>query len=201
MALPKYKEVKAIIEKSISKRFHDVSRLEMQPFNESPNFIQHEGKTLIHNTLDNQASKKTMNYQMAKVEYKIEHAKIPDMNPEEVFAIVDEKAKDIGGQIAKYHFSVLNKTIKETGNSVDAKGQKLSPELFLETMSKISISFDKDGKPRLPTIVISPKTADQWKRVIAEAEADPEHKKKFDAIIEQKKKEFNAEQARRKLVD
>lgn len=201
MALPKYKEVKAIIEKSISKRFHEISRLEMRPFNESPSFIQHEGKTLIHNTLDDPASQKTMDYQMAKVEYKFEHAKIPEMSPEDVFAIVDEKAKDLGGQMAKYHFSVLNKSIKESGNSVSAKGQQLSPELFLETISKISISFDKEGKPKLPTIVISPKSSEQWKRVIAEAEVDPEHKKKFDAIIAQKKKEFDAEQARRKLVD
>lgn len=201
MALPKYKEVKLVIEKSISKRFRDVSRAELRPFNESPSFIQHEGKTLIHNTLDNQESQKTMNYQMAKVEYKIEHSKIPDMTPEEVFSIVDEKAKEMGGQMAKYHFAVLDKTIKETGNSVDAGGQKLSPDLFLETMSKISMDFDKDGNPKLPTIVISPKTADQWKRVMAEAEADPKHKEKFDAIIVQKRKEFDAEQARRKLVD
>ena len=201
MALPKYKEIKAIIEKSVSKRFRDVSRQEMRPFNESPNFIQHEGKTLIHNTLDDQASQQTMSYQMAKVEYRFEHAKIPEMTPEEVFEIVDQKAKDMGAQMAKYHFEVLNKVIKKTGNSVDAKGQKLSPDLFLETISKISIAFDKDGKPKLPTIVISPKTADQWKRVMAEAEADPNHKAKFDTIIEQKKKEFDAEQARRKLVD
>lgn len=201
MALPKYKEVKAIIEKSVSKRFHDVSRLEMRPFNESPNLIQHEGKTLIHNTLDNQVSQKTMSYQKAEVKYQLEHSKIPDMTPEEVFDIVDKKAKEMGAQMAKHHFEVLNKTIEETGNSVDAKGQKLSPDLFLETISKISISFDKDGNPKLPTIVISPKTADQWKRVMAEAEADPEHKKKFDAIIAQKKKEFDAEQARRKLAD
>lgn len=201
MALPKYKEAKAIIEKIVSRRIHDVSRLEMRPFNESPSFIQHEGKTLIHNTLDNQESKKVMNYKMAEAKHLIEHSKIPDMKPEEVFAIVDEMAKEIGSQMAKYQFEVLNKTIEETGNSVDAKGQKLSPELFLETISKMSISFDKDGNPKLPTIVISPKTADQWKRVMSEAEADPEHKKKFDAIIAQKKKDFDAEQASRKLVD
>lgn len=201
MALPKYKEVKTIIEKSVSRRFHDVSRMEMRPFNESPNFIQHEGKTLIHNTLDNQESQKILSYQKAQVEYKFEHSKIPDMTPEEVFAIIDEKAKELGGQMAKYHFEILNKTIQETGNSVDANGRKLSPDLFLETISKISISFDKDGNPKLPTVIISPKTADQWRRVISEAEADPEHKMKFNAIIAQKKKDFDAEQARRKLVD
>lgn len=201
MALPKYKEVKAIVEKIISKRFNDVMRLEMRPFNESPNIIQHEGKTLIHNTLDNQNSQKVMKYQKAQVEYRLEHSKMIEMSPEDVFAIIDEKAKDMGGQMAKYHFQVLDATIKETGNSVDAKGQKLTPELFLESIRKISISFDKNGNPKLPTIVISEKMSKAWERVMKEAEADPEHKAEFDKIIAQKKKEYYAEQASRKLVD
>jgi hypothetical protein len=201
MALPKYKEVKRVVEKSISKHFNDVMRNEMKPFDESPNIIQHEGKTLIHNTLDNQTSAKVMTYQKAQVDYKIEYSKLIDMTTEDVFAVVTEKAKDMGGQMAKYHFKVLNDTVKETGNSVDAGGQKLTPELFLETLSKISISFDKDGNPKMPTIVISPKMTDEWKRVIAEAEADPEHKLKFEAIMKQKKEEYDAEQASRKLVD
>lgn len=201
MALPKYKEVKQIVEKSISKRFNNVMRREMSPFNESPNIIQHEGKKLIHNTLDNQNSARVMTYQKAQVGYKLEYVKLIDMTAEDILAIIDEKAKDMGSQMARYQFKVLNETIKETGNSVDAEGQKLSPDLFLESMRKISISFDKDGKPKMPTIVISPKMADEWKRVITEAEADPEHKAKFEAIMKQKKEEYDAEQASRKLVD
>jgi len=201
MALPKYKEIKAIVEKTISTRFNNVMRFEMRPFNESPNIIQYEGKTLIHNTLDNQKTQKIMKYKKAQVDYKLEHSKIINMTPEEVIAIIDEKAKDMGGQMAKYQFQVLNETIKETGNSVNAGNRKLSPELFLESMSKISISFDKDGNPKMPTIVIGQKMADEWRRVIAEAEADPTHKERFDAIMKQKKEEYDAEQAGRKLVD
>lgn len=201
MSLPKYKEVKTIIEKTIARRFSNVMKLEMRPFNESPNITQHEGRTLIHNTLDNQNSQKVMKYKKAEVEYKLDRQKLTTMTPEDAIAIIDEKAKDMGGQMAKHQFQVLSDTINETGNSVDAKGQKLTPDLFLETMQKMSIAFDKDGNPKLPTMVISDKMSDEWKRVIQEAEADPEHKKKFDKIIEQKRKEYDAEQASRKLVD
>ena len=201
MALPKLKEVKTIVEKSVSKRFSSVMRNEMRPFNESPNIIQHEGKTLIHNTLDNQASKKVMKYKLAQVDYKLEYAKLSNMSAEEILEVIDEKAKDMGGQMAKHQFEVLNQTIKATGNSINAGGKKLTPDLFLESMNKISISFDKDGSPKLPTIVISPKSADEWKRIMDEAESDPEHKAKFEAIMKKKKEEYDAEQASRKLVD
>lgn len=201
MALPKNKETKAIIEKNISRRFSNVMKLEMRPFNESPNIIQHEGKVLIHNTLDNQDSQKVMKYKKAEVTYKLDRQKLATMTPEDVIAILDEKAKDIGGQMAKHQFQVLSDTIEETGNSVNAKDQKLTPELFLEVMRKISIAFDKDGSPKLPTIVISDKMSDAWKRVMKEAETDPHHKEEFDKIIEQKRKEYDAEQASRKLVD
>jgi len=201
MALPKYKEVKSIVEKSLSTRANNIMRQQMRPFDESPRIIQHEGKTIIHNTLDNQKSQKVMKYKKVQADYKLEYAKLINMTPEAMLAMIDEKARDIGNQMAKHQFEVLNETIEETGNSVDAKGQKITPDLILETMSKMSIPFDKDGNPKMPTLVINPKMSDEFKRVIAEAEADPKHKAKFDALMKQKKEEYDAEQAGRKLVD
>lgn len=90
---------------------------------------------------------------------------------------------------------------EEVGNVVDASNKKLSPDLFLEAIGKMSISFDKDGKPNLPTMIISQKMGDEWRRVAAEANADPEHNAKFKALMKQKKEEYDAEQASRKLVD
>ncbi len=201
MALPKLKEVKAIVEESINKRFNAVMRHELGPFNESPSIIQHEGKTLIHNTLDNQDSKRTMKYKRAQVEYKLDYASLAKMSAEEVLEIIDEKAKDMGAQVAKHQFKVIGDVIEETGNTVNAGGQKLSLDLFLESIGKMSISFDKNGEPVLPTIVINPKMADEWRRLIAEAENNAEHKAKFDELMKQKKEEYDAEQASRKLVD
>lgn len=201
MALPKLKEVKEIVEKSISKRFDAAMRRELGPFNESPNIIQHEGVTLIHNTLDNQDSTRTMKYKRAQVEYKLDYQALSQMSTEDVVRVIDEKAKDMGSQIAKHQFKILGDVIEETGNKVDAGGQKLSLDLFLESISKMSISFDRNGEPILPTIVISPKMADDWKRLITEAEGNIEHKAKLDALMKQKKEEYDAEQASRKLVD
>ena len=201
MALPKYKEVKGIVEKTISTRFQNVMKSQLIPFDSSPNIIQHEGKKLIHNTLDDQSSQKTINYQKAAVEHKIDLDKIADLTLEEIIAIIDEKAKDMGGQMARHHLKVISDVVEETGNSVDASGNKLSPDLFLEAISKMSISFDENGEPNLPTMIISQKMSEDWRRMAAEADADPKHAEKFEAIMKKKKEEYDAEQASRKLVD
>lgn len=200
MALPKYREAKKIIEEMLSDRITNVSRNKMVPFNESPNIVQHEGKTLIHNTLDNSSRQKTMSYQKTQFEYVFKYDKIPDMQPEDVLKIVDEKAEAMGEEMAKYQFKVLDETVKEAGNVVDAKGQKPSIEMFLDVLEKISITFDKDGKPNMPTLVIGHKQANDWKAVIEQSKT-PEIDEKFNEIMKKKKEEYDAEQAGRKLVD
>ena len=201
MALPKYKEVKGIVEKTISNRFQAVVKNQLAPFDDSPNIIQHEGKKLVHNTADDQNSLKDIDYKKAMVEHKIHITELADLTLEDIISEIDEKAKDLGAQIARHHLKVIGEAAEEVGNVVNASNKKLSPDLFLETLSKMSISFDQDGNPNLPTMIISQKMSEEWRRVAAEADADPEHKAKFDALIKQKKEEYDAEQASRQLVD
>lgn len=201
MALPKNKETKAIIEKCLSQRFNSIMRHETRPFNESPCIIQHEGKVLIHNTLDDQDSQKTMEYRKAEFTHKTDLQQLISMTPEDVIKVLDEGAKNIGGQMVKYYFQVLSTAAEEVGNVVDVKDQKPTPELFLDAMRKISIPFDKDGNPKLSNMTISEEASDAWRKIIEEVETNARYKEEIDKIIEQKKKEYDAEQAGRKLVD
>ena len=201
MALPKNKETKAIIEKCLFHIFNSLMRHETRPFNESPHIIQHEGKVLKHNTLDDQDSQKTMEYRKAEFTYKPDPQQLISMTLEDVIKLLDEEAKNIGSQMAKHYFQVLSITAEEVGNVVDAKDQKLTPEIFLDAMRKISIPFDKDGNPKFNNMIVSEEMSDVWKNIIEEAEVNPKHKEEFNKIIEQKRKEYNAEQAGRKLVD
>lgn len=201
MALPKNKETKAIIEKCLSQRFNSIMRHETRPFNESPCIIQYEGKVLIHNTLDDQDSQKTMEYRKAEFTHKTDLQQLISMTPEDVIKVLDEGAKNIGGQMVKYYFQVLSTAAEEVGNVVDVKDQKPTPELFLDAMRKISIPFDKDGNPKLSNMTISEEASDAWRKIIEEVETNARYKEEIDKIIEQKKKEYDAEQAGRKLVD
>lgn len=183
------------------KRLRNVMRQELSVFAESPSFVQHEGKKLYHNTLDNSKSIKEIGYQVAKAEYVIQYSKVPDMTIEDVFDVIDEQAKSIGIQQAKYHFEVISKTVEETGNIVTTeKGQPPTPELFLEVMEKIAIKFNKKGEPSMPTMVVGQSGSEAWKKVIKDADT-PEFKARFEEVMKKKKEEYDAEQASRKLVD
>lgn len=200
MAIPKYREAKQIIEKVLEDYFRNVSRKEMAPFDESPSITQHEGKTLKHNSLDDASSQKTLTYQEAVIEYELKYEDVPNMSEVNVFAILEEKAKELGVKMAKYHFKVLGEMVKETGNTINANNKEPSTELYLEALKSISISFDKDGKPSMPTLIIRQSDSYKWKAVMEEMNT-PEFKAKEVEVIEQKKKEYDAEQASRKLVD
>lgn len=201
MALPKYPELKFSLEKMMLKYFENKARQELEPFGDVRKFRVHEGKSFVHNTLDDTEKRKESEFKQASVEYKIKHEDIPNMRPDDVLKILDEQAKDFGGQQAKIGYQVLEETTKESGNVVDAGGKPLTYELFLDTISKISISFDKFGKPQMPTLVIHPNQEEKYKKMFEDADNDDEAKEKLRKILEAKKKEYNAEQARRKLVD
>lgn len=200
MALPKYKEVKKVTEKLLNARFLAKSREELGPFAESRRIQQWEGELLKHNTLDDSKSLKTLSYQVASTEFKLQYSEVKDMKPEDVVKLIDKMAKDIGASQAKYNYKVLADTVKEAGNSVDAKNSKPSVKIFFEILGKISMDFDSEGKPKWPSIVCGPDQQEKWLKVLETAH-NPNNIKKLEEIIEQKKKDFYARQANRKLVD
>lgn len=199
MALPKYPQLKSKIEDMLLERFNKVSREVLGPLAKSPRIIQQEGRILKHNTIDNLTELESLDYQEMIIEYKFENSKVPDMTPEDVIKIVDNKAKELGGQQAKYSYKKISDVAVKTGNVVNAGG-KVSVDVFIKMLETISLDFDKNGSPKMPTMVIHPDQAEQWKRVIEEA-ATPEIDEKIKAIIARKKKEYDAEQASRKLVN
>lgn len=201
MALPKYPELKNSLEKMLFKYFERQAREELGPFKDVRRFTQHEGRVLIHNTLDDTDKHKETGYEEAKVEYAITYKEIAGMNAGDVFKLVVAKAKEFGGEQARLNYKVLDETTKEVGNVVDGGGKPLTVDLFLDTISKIGIGFDKFGNPQMPTLVIPESMEDKYRKLMEEADKDEVAKQRMKDIIAEKKKEYDAEQARRKLVD
>jgi len=199
MALPLYPQLKMTLEKWLMQIFERAARQELGPFAESPRFIQHEGTTHRYNTVEGQ--ERSTNYQEIMLEFGLDRAQIVDMEFDDLLKLVIEKGREFGGQRARYHYQVINEVTEETGNVVDAKGQPVTLELLFEMFEGLHVAFDERGNPRLPTIVIHPNMAPRFQELVQQADADEASKVRMAEIIERKRKEWNEEQDRRKLVD
>lgn len=161
---------------------------------------QFEGKETSYQTVDGNIEKQP--YEKFKGEWQI----TPEEVIEQPFDYFINKFKKMGedatSQMAQYTFKQINKVIDKTGNVVDAGGKKISPDLILESLEKVLIDFDEDtGNAKFPTVYIHPDQAEAYKKVIEDAKQDPEFKKKFDEMVERKRKEWHDREAVRKLVD
>lgn len=110
-------------------------------------------------------------------------------------------AEEIKKQQAKMVFNKIDEVVRKTGNITDAKGQPFTFDLFIETLEKICIDFDDQGKPHLPTVVVSPDMGAKLKEMLPKWQADPECKRRFDLLLEKKREEWNDRESNRKLVD
>jgi len=92
-------------------------------------------------------------------------------------------------------FGRINEITENAGQVIDAGGRPFSGALFLELLEKIQIDFDDNGKPRMPTLIVSPEMAER----LAQNPPTPDEMRQFDALIEKKRKEFYARRRVRKL--
>lgn len=197
--LPDFPKLKKDIHKYFLVRQFEEARMSDPLLARIRHYMQHEGDDGSYETMD--GYKRDKNYQQFEATYQITADEIINAD----FEVVLKKFYDMGleasSKMAQHSFSEIGKIIDETGNSIKANGP-WTKELFLETIKKIQIDFDEEtGLAKMPTMYIHPSQADGVRKMIKDAESDPQHKIEFDKIMEQKKKDFYDREANRKLVD
>jgi len=96
----------------------------------------------------------------AQLAYKYED--IRSCNTEELAAQMDAAAEQNLSVVMPHLFDVMGRTCQAAGTTSDAGGKPLSFELLLSGLAKIDISFDKEGKPELPTLVVGPELGNKF---------------------------------------
>jgi hypothetical protein len=95
----------------------------------------------------------------------------------------------------------VNEVTEKTGMTLDAKGKPFSPEMLLEAMERMELSFSETGQPIMPTLVVHPKLLETIKEKMPEWEKDESFMKRRDELIDRKRREWLDRENRRKLVD
>ena len=138
---------------------------------------------------------------------KVEHS-VP-MSVEEIeeggIDLIRAKLAELREAMAQEQHEVLFETITEAvesvGNVVQAGGGPLTAELWLESLEKMELSFDPDGRWRMPTVVVHPKHMDRVRSEMERLESEPELKERLEALVNQKREEWRDRESDRRLVD
>ena len=90
----------------------------------------------------------------------------------------------------------IDRTVQNTGNVVDAKGQHLSPETILQLMEMVEINFTEDGKSITSSFACSPSLSEKLQPLLDDLVKTKEYKE----LIERKRSEWRDREANRTLV-
>ena len=123
-----------------------------------------------------------------------------DVTSETMKEVTENLSNQIADAQSRIMIDTLNKVTEESGNKVNGGGRPPSPELILEALKVVLIDFENDI-PRLPTVVCHPDALEKMAQAYDELMHKEPHKSKFEALIEEKRKDFNEREACRKLVD
>ena len=140
-------------------------------------------------------------YETIEFEQAVGVDELIEKGPEAYLERVPKIAAQIIDAQHKTIFGKINEVTSRTGMVTDARGKPFSPEMLLESLKKMEISFDQTGEARMPTLVMAPKLADSVKDKLPEWDKDPELKRRLNAIIQKKRQEWIDRENSRKLVD
>jgi hypothetical protein len=198
--LPDFREAKEKLERSLMRRISDQVKKPDPVLAMIRTVRQHEGRRHVWST--DQGKERSTGYQPAAAEITINQHETLDWTISDIARQADTIADQMMDQIVPNIFTTLKETTEEVGNVVDAKGEPFSIELFLESIEKVHIDFDEvTGQPHLPTMFVGPKLADRVQTLLPEWDQNAEYKARFDALIAQKKVDWNDRESNRKLVD
>lgn len=103
-----------------------------------------------------------------------------------------EKMVDSAG---KNFVQVIQDVTSSVGNTIDAQGQTLSYDMYIDALEKIQIEFDDAGNFERPVFYAGSGAYEKLKNIVP----TPEQIKREEEVIDRKRKEFNAKKRTRRL--
>lgn len=128
-----------------------------------------------------------------RVPIRVDRTAIVNGNLESLTCALDDASREALPSVMKQLFDQMHRTADAAGTSVDAGDAPFTWDLFLEALGKISIDFDGNGAPVLPTLVAHP---DLVKRLPPMTELQ---KARMAEIIEEKRRRHDAGRRTRRL--
>ena len=170
---------------------------EVSPYSVMQTRYLHEGRAMKITRADQSESTSGMEQLSAQLEIKFDEIK--DLTLQKAIDKYNALILDIVQKQTHFIRERMSSEIPES-QTLDVKGRRIDAQLIIDMLEKMQIEFYPDGTPH-EIFVDSPLfTSDRMAAVDKEFESNPELKRKFDEMIEQKKEEWRARETDRKLV-
>ena len=168
-------------------------------FGELPIHMNHEGHEWNLNRID--GSEDSQPYHEIRAIFQVDINEVPTLTPEKIREKLDNIAEEMAQQLSRNMFEDVAKVTRQVGNEVNARGQPLTQELFLQMLEKMDLDFDESGNWKPPTIIMHPDLWAAKKDEFKSWETDDGFLARQSTIISKKKEEWLDRENNRKLVD
>jgi hypothetical protein len=110
-------------------------------------------------------------------------------------ALLHAAATEYRDKLLTSLFRGVSEVTDATGNTIDAQGQPLNPDMLNDMLERIEFDFDEAGQPIMPRVVIHPDVLERLKAI----EPTPEQLRRQAEILARKKAEHDAQKRTRRL--
>lgn len=195
--LPDIPALRDDLSRAMSRHLDRLVQERVGPFARAPRHFIHEGAALRVIRSDGTGEESPL--VEASAEVRIPFNEISALTPAKRAEHLEKIADDMARQMSAHMYASLNQTLEKAGQSVDAKGRPFSAELMLEVLEKMYLAFDDQGHPEIE-LTIGPDLAPRAKEALDKLATDPALNARYEALMEQKRAEWRAREASRKLV-
>jgi hypothetical protein len=201
LMLPDYGKIKARVQREFMKWAQSQIPVASPLLKGIAKFRQHEGRIGRLRRVDQ--SESTIDYGRSESEFVLTREEMRTFNVAAIQKKLMRVAEDFGNDQTKRLLEVATQAANEAGNVVNGLGEELSPNKVFELLRRVQMEFDPVTLQPNPgmSFVMHPDMAARIQPKIAAWEQDPEFNAEHQRIIDQKREEWRAREARRKLVD
>jgi hypothetical protein len=196
--LPDYPKLKAELSELMNEFLRERTDFYLGPMNEIARSKVFEGDA--HSLTLESGETQPTEFDEQRAGFEISDDELPTLRLDTLLQRLDTTAQEMARQFAGSVYGRISDAVEQAGNVVDAKGQKVSPEMILELFSGLQIDFNADLSPRLPSIHIHPSLSESLEGALREIDSDRMLRDRFRQVIDQKREEWRAREASRKLV-
>ena len=196
--LPDYPQIKAELKTATEEFMQFRFRQYLGPLADIPEVRVFEGNSKKHFGRTGGSHESPMIDITAKMN--IHKDDLPNRSLWQHLGDLDSLAKDMAYKMSTRVYQGISKAVDDAGNVVSTQGIGFRPDALLEAMAKVAVEFEQDGTPRMPSFHVGEQNAEALRNALQEMERDPEMRRRQSDIMNQKREEWRAREASRRLV-